>query len=150
MSLQAKLTLIGVLFVSQALYAQREYNTWYAKDGSLYGLTQTADSRPVLITLSVTGTDEAGLVVSFQDDIPCENSSFQMPFKIDAKEVRFKLSCIPVNNSVIKTYVVSDPTTVNYVLAKLRSGLTVVLMEDIKIWAGNINKPVYGTGLWTE
>ncbi|MCW5004368.1 hypothetical protein M7963_23045 [Enterobacter roggenkampii] len=85
------------------------------------------------------------MVITFQDRFSCDNDT-QNPLLIDSAVVNYKVTCFPVGGEFIKTYTITDPEKLKYVLGRLRSDFTVVLSGDIKVWAGNILKPVYGTG----
>ena len=125
-----------------------EYNTWYSSDGVLYDTTQTGLSTPVLISLPSSGNASVGMVVTYESTVPCDKIPVMQPLIIDDKQISYTYSCTPLENNYFVSYSVTDPGTVGYVLSKLRSDFTVVLMRDIKIWASNINQPVYGKGNW--
>jgi hypothetical protein len=135
-------------FSGISLASSLSFNKWYAKDGVLYDVTQTSDSRPVLLSISSAGA--SGMTISYESTLSCEDRQKSKPLKIDTKLVPFSLACITAGSYYIVTYTVTDARTIKYVLDKLRSDFTVVLMDDIKIWAANINKPLYGEGEWHQ
>lgn len=141
--------LTALLLTSKAASTRREYNVWYAESGILYGLTQTSSASPVLISISAQGLRENGMVISFQDALPCEKEALK-PLTIDSMAVLYKLSCITLPDGSIKTFTITDPETITYTHNRLKSDFTVVLSGDIKIWAGNIRNPRYGSGHFSE
>lgn len=127
----------------------REYNVWHSFGGVLYVLTQTPDSNPVFISISSKGLAEVGMVITLQDQTSCDEDS-KKPFFIDLQAVNYMLNCLPLTGSYLKTYTVTEASKIAYVLNRLKSDFTVVLSGDIKIWASNIQKPIYGTGSFIE
>ncbi|MFX2610771.1 hypothetical protein [Enterobacter mori] len=137
---------VVVFFVSMTVQASVVYNTWYARDGVLYDVTQTAESEPVAISLSSTGSGDVGMVISYENKSSCDDNIETL--KIDKRYIQSEITCLPTGDTSIITYIVSEPKVIAYVLGRLRSDFTVILMGDIKIWAANIKKPLYGIGCW--
>ncbi|HHD2942335.1 TPA: hypothetical protein ACNZ88_005180, partial [Enterobacter kobei] len=111
---------VAIIFSYQVETTAREYNVWYTRDGVLYGLTQTSDSRPVQISISSHGLEEVGMVITFQDKLPC-NDDVKNPLKIDSINVKYKIICASLDRGYIKSYTITDPNIINYVLNRLRS-----------------------------
>lgn len=139
--------LISFLLSRDGACSSLEYNVWYEKNGTLYDITQTKDSEPVLISISSSGS--GGMIVSHESDLPCTHLK-GIKFIIDSFVVPYSLNCIVAGDSFFVTYTITDIRMTSYVLKRLRSDFTVILMGNIKLWAGNIKKPHYGTGLWYQ
>ncbi len=121
-----------------------EYNTWYSKDGILYDVTQTADSQPVLISIAQAGFASANMVVSLYATGKCTDSGAVANLKINGSDTKAIYRCVDLDKGRIEHYLVEDAGLVNQVIDRLRGEFTVVLQDDIKVWAANINNPRYG------
>ena len=132
------------LFVSYNAQANpyKEYNSWYAKDGVMYDMTQTSDGQPVMISIYAPGKSTTNMVISYYSGGNCQNPSTAL--KVDASITPTHYSCITVHDGRINHFAVSDVGSVNYIVNRLRSGFTVILQDEIKIWAANFNTPKFG------
>ena len=130
--------------------ATTEYNVWYQKEGVMYDVTQTLENEPVLISITANSSPDAVMVITLKNDGACDATSVQEPLKIDFRKVSVSRSCLVSRDIYFVTYVIKDLAVIDYVLKQLRAGFTVVLMDSIKIWAGNINKPLHGYGKWFQ
>lgn len=135
-----------MIFYSDCSLAAPEYNVWYAKDGIYYDVTQTSDATPVLISFTSHPHTGGGMIITFSDKQNCSYIDNQMPIKIDFYYFDSKFSCYAHNNYYILTYTITDEKAIDYVFSKLKKGFTVVFIDDIKVWASNINHPLYGVG----
>ena len=124
------------------LYA--EYNTWYYQNGVLYDVTQTSASEPVLISISQAGFTGANMVVSLYAEGKCPPAGSVKTLKINSTAAAARYSCDEERGGRIEHYAVSDAKQVNELFENLRAQFTVVLQDDIKVWAANINQPRYG------
>lgn len=70
--------------------------------------------------------------------------------KINDKEVKYQYSCSLAGNSYYMSYATDDHDTIIRVLTRLGAGFTFILMYDIRVWADNINSPLYGKRHWTH
>jgi|AGFT01.1.fsa_nt_gi hypothetical protein len=138
--------LLGSLFSSglfgAGLYS--EYNTWYYNNGVLYDVAQTAGSQPVLISISQAGFATANLVVSYFSEEACPAASADNKLTINGSEVATTYRCIKTERGRIEHFMVNDATLVNQLVERLNSDFTVVLQQDIKVWAANFKTPKYG------
>lgn len=132
------------LFASYHVLAKpyKEYNSWYAKDGVMYDMTQTANGEPVMISIYAPGKDISNMVISYYGEGDCQKPNTS--FKVDSLIIPTHYSCINVSDGHINHYVVSDTGSVNYIVNRLRSGFTVILQDEIKIWVANFNTPKFG------
>lgn len=121
-----------------------EFNTWYYQDGVLYDVTQTADSQPVMISISQAGFATANMVVSLYAENKCPAPESITSLKINGTDTAAHYSCFNIGKGRIEHYVLKDAGEVNQVIDRLRGEFTVVLRDDIKVWAANINDPRYG------
>lgn len=120
----------------------KEYNSWYAKDGVLYDMTQTADGMPVMISIYAPGKGTTNMVISYYSYGHCQNQTTFL--KIDTSITSAHYSCIHVSEYHINHFTVTDVSSVNYVVNRLRSGFTVILQDEIKVWVANYNTPKFG------
>lgn len=138
-----------LLMLSFALYADYakadkyiEYNQWYSKDGVLYDIANTKDGDPVMLSIYAPGKKNANMVVSYYSEGACEKNINTL--KIDANDFPAQYVCIPEKNGKINHYTVTDADSVNYMIDRLTSGLTIVLQDNIKVWRGNFDNPRFG------
>lgn len=138
--------LLGSLFSSglfgAGLYS--EYNTWYYNNGVLYDVTQTAGSQPVLISISQAGFATANMVVSYFSPQDCPATGTDNKLTVNGKEVATTYLCIKAQNGRIEHFMVTDATEVNQLVDRLNADFTVVLQQNIKVWAANFKTPKYG------
>lgn len=121
-----------------------EYNTWYSQDGVLYDVTQTADSQPVLISISMAGYDSANMVVSYFSDGDCQHAVARSTIKINNDTIPAQYHCVDTAKGRIEHFAVDDANCVNGLVNNLRSDFTVTLQGEIRVWAANIRNPHYG------
>lgn len=138
--------LLGSLFSSglfgAGLYS--EYNTWYYNNGVLYDVAQTAASQPVLISISQAGFETANMVVSYFSPQACPAPGSDTKLTVNGSEVATAWECIPAEKGRIEHFMVTDAAQVNQLVDRLNSDFTVVLQQDIKVWAANFKTPKYG------
>lgn len=138
--------LLGSLFSSglfgAGLYS--EYNTWYYNNGVLYDVAQTAGSQPVLISISQAGFETANMVVSYSSPEACPASGDDNKLVVNGSEAPTNYLCINTDKGRIEHFMVNDATLVNQLVDRLNSDFTVVLQQDIKVWAANFKTPKYG------
>lgn len=119
-----------------------EYNKWYSKDGVLYDITQTQDGEPVMLSIFAAGKKNANLVVSYYSQGACERNINTL--RMDATDFPAQYTCMPEKMGKINHYTVTDAGSVNYLVERLKSGFTVLLQDNIKVWVENFNDPKYG------
>ncbi|MEX3019333.1 hypothetical protein AB4K05_07005 [Kluyvera sp. STS39-E] len=136
------IALIIISPISHSSFQEREYNTWYLKDAILYDMTQTSDGRPVMLSISQPGRSGANLVVSYVSEGPCTAGSGTL--NVNGKDMPAKYSCVPLGKNRIEHFAVNDAQRVNEMVDHLKSDFTLLLQNDIKVWAANINSPKYG------
>jgi len=123
-------------------WQEREYNTWYAKNAILYGMTQTSAGKPVMVSFSQPGFSSANLVVSMAAAGECADGS--QPLNVNGKDVPAAYTCQQINGNKIEHFSVVDADKVNGMIAHLKSDFTLLLQGDIKVWAANVKTPRYG------
>lgn len=121
---------------------EREYNTWYAKNAILYGMTQTSAGKPVMVSFSQPGFSSANLVVSMVAAGECADGSQLL--NVNGKDVPAAYTCQQINGNKIEHFSVVDADKVNGMIAHLKSDFTLLLQGDIKVWAANVKTPRYG------
>lgn len=119
-----------------------EYNKWYSKDGVLYDITQTQDGEPVMLSIFAAGKKNANLVVSYYSQGACKKNITIL--RMDATDFPAEYRCVPDKMGKINHYMVTDAGSVNYLVERLKSGFTVLLQDNIKVWVENFNNPKYG------
>ncbi|MCI1898189.1 MAG: hypothetical protein LKI85_07375 [Enterobacter sp.] len=127
---------------SYSAYQEREYNTWYQKDAVLYDMTQTSDGYPVMLSISQPGHDSANMVVSYMSEGSCGEGNQKL--NVNGKEVSATYTCVQVGQQKIEHFAVKDADSVNGMVNHLKSDFTLILQNDIKVWAANIKTPKYG------
>lgn len=139
------LLILSFAFHSHSAQADEyiEYNKWYSKDGVLYDITQTQSGDPVMLSIFAAGKNNANLVVSYFSQGACEKDINQI--RMDGTDFPAKYVCIPEKNGKINHYTVTDAGSVNYLVERLKSGFTVLLQDNIKVWVENFNNPKYGS-----
>lgn len=127
---------------SYAAFQEREYNTWYQKDAVLYDITQTSEGLPVMISISQPGRESANMLVSYISDGGCGDKKVRL--NANGKYVPATYTCVSVGANRIEHFAVNDASKVNEMVNHLKSDFTLLLQNDIKVWAANIKTPKYG------
>ena len=128
---------------ASAASLQREYNTWYSDGVVLYGMTQTSNELPVMVSISQRGHPGANMVVSYIAEGGCDTP--EKPFDVSGHEVPATYKCVNIgHNQKIEHFAVTDAERVNGMVQNLKSDFTLVLQNDIKVWAANIKTPKFG------
>ena len=123
-------------------FQEREYNTWYIKNAVLYDMTQTSEGFPVMVSVSQPGRKSANLLVSYITEGRCGENN--LPLNVNGKVLPAKYNCVQIGKNRIEHFSVVDAESVNGMVMHLRSDFTILLQNDIKIWAANIKTPKYG------
>lgn len=141
-----KTVLLGSLFSSGLFGAgfYSEYNTRYYNNGVLYDVAQTAGSQPVLISISQAGFETANMVVSFASEEACPADGASNKLSVNGSDVATTYRCVKTSKGRIEHFMVTDAALVNQLVDRLKSDFTVVLQDDIKVWAANFKTPKYG------
>ncbi|WFX59451.1 hypothetical protein NFK08_05275 [Enterobacter roggenkampii] len=134
--------LVAISSPSYSAFQEREYNTWYQKDAVLYDITQTSEGLPVMISISQPGRGAANMLVSYMSDGSCGEKKGQL--NVNGKDVAVTYSCVSVGANRIEHFAVNDAERVNEMVNHLKSDFTLLLQNDIKLWAANIKTPKYG------
>ena len=127
---------------SYSAFQEREYNTWYQKDAVLYDITQTSEGLPVMISISQPGRETANMLVSYMSDGGCGDKEVRL--NVNGKDVPATYTCVSVGANRIEHFAVNDADKVNEMVNHLKSDFTLLLQNDIKVWAANIKTPKYG------
>ena len=127
---------------SYAAFQEREYNAWYQKDAVLYDITQTSEGLPVMISISQPGRESANMLVSYMSDGGCGDEKVRL--NANGKDVPATYTCVSVGADKIEHFAVNDASKVNEMVNHLKSDFTLLLQNDIKVWAANIKTPKYG------
>jgi len=127
---------------SFSAFQEREYNTWYQKDAVLYDITQTSEGLPVMISISQPGRESANMLISYMSDGGCGNKKVWL--NANGKDVPVTYTCLSVGAKRIEHFAVNDAGKVNEMVNHLKSDFTLLLQNDIKVWAANIKAPKYG------
>ena len=139
------ITLAALMFYSApgwSTFQEREYNTWYIKNAVLYDMTQTSEGFPVMVSVSQPGKKSANLLVSFITEGRCGENN--QPLNVNGKELPAKYYCVEVGQNRIEHFSVVDADSVNGMVTHLKSDFTILLQNNIKVWAANIKTPKYG------
>ena len=139
------ITLAALMFYSApgwSTFQEREYNTWYIKNAVLYDMTQTSEGFPVMVSVSQPGKKSANLVVSYITEGQCGKNT--LPLNVNGKVLPASYYCVQVGSNRIENFSVVDANSVNALVTHLNSDFTLLLQNDIKIWAANIKSPKYG------
>ena len=139
------ITLAALMFYSApgwSTFQEREYNTWYIKNAVLYDMTQTSEGFPVMVSVSQPGKKSANLVVSYITEGQCGENT--LPLNVNGKVLPAIYYCVQVGSNRIEHFSVVDANSVNALVTHLNSDFTLLLQNDIKIWAANIKSPKYG------
>ncbi|UWM65872.1 hypothetical protein [Enterobacter sp. CP102] len=134
--------LVAISSPSYSAFQEREYNTWYEKDAVLYDITQTSEGLPVMISISQAGRGSANMLVSFISDGDCGEKKGLL--NVNGKDVPATYRCSSVGKSRIEHFAVNDADKVNEMVNHLKSDFTLLLQNDIKVWAANVKIPKYG------
>lgn len=141
-------TTLALLFVigspAQSARLNREYNIWYQQNAVLYGMSQTAEGLPVLLSFFQPGNKSANMLVSYMSEGTCKEASHQL--KVNGHRIPATYNCISFGQNRIEHFAVNEAQTVNGMFNHLKSDFTLVLQGNIKVWAANIKKPRYGLG----
>ena len=139
------ITIIALLsfpIITHSAFQEREYNTWYQKDAVLYDITQTSEGLPVMISISQPGRGAANMLVSYMSDGSCGDKKELL--NVNGKDVPATYSCASVGVNRIEHFAINDAEKVNEMVNHLKSDFTLLLQNDIKVWAANIKTPKYG------
>lgn len=134
--------LVAISSPSYSAFQEREYNTWYQKDAVLYDITQTSEGLPVMISISQPGRGAANMLVSYMSEGSCGDKKDFL--NVNGKDVPATYSCVSVGANRIEHFAVNDAEKVNEMVNHLKSDFTLLLQNDIKVWAANIKTPKYG------
>ncbi|HIH9250149.1 TPA: hypothetical protein ACYU26_001340 [Enterobacter ludwigii] len=127
---------------SRSAFQEREYNTWYIKNAVLYDMTQTSDGFPVMLSISQPERKSANLLVSYITEGRCDGTRQEL--NVNGKVLAATYYCVQVGQNRIEHFSVKDAQSVNGMVNHLKSDFTLLLQNDIKVWAANINAPKYG------
>jgi len=127
---------------SHSALQEREYNTWYAKNAVLYDMTQTSEGMPVMLSFSQSGRRSANMLVSYISEGSCGEG--EQTLNVNGKNVPATYRCITIGQNRIEHFAVNDADSVNDMVHHLNSDFTLLLQNDIKVWASNIKTPKYG------
>ena len=139
------ITLAALMFYSApgwSTFQEREYTTWDIKNAVLYDMTQTSEGFPVMVSVSQPGKKSANLVVSYITEGQCGENT--LPLNVNGKVLPARYYCVQVGSNRIEHFSVVDANSVNALVTHLNSDFTLLLQNDIKIWAANIKSPKYG------
>lgn len=120
----------------------REYNYWYEKNGVMFDITQTSDGSPVMLSIYAPGKKNSNMVISYYSHGSCHNADATL--KVDSSFISATYSCVRNSNKQINHFVITDANHIDYIVNKLKSGFTVLLQDEIKVWAANFNSPRFG------
>ena len=134
--------LVVVSAPSRSAFQEREYNTWYIKNAVLYDMTQTSEGFPVMVSVSQPGRKSANLLVSYITEGRCGENNLSL--NVNGKVLPAKYNCVQIGQNRIEHFSVVDAESVNGMVTHLKSDFTILLQNDIKIWAANIKTPKYG------
>ncbi|ELE9708109.1 hypothetical protein LH671_07495 [Enterobacter kobei] len=134
--------LVAISSPSYSAFQEREYNTWYQKDAVLYDITQTSEGLPVMISISQPERGSANMLVSYMSEGSCGDKKDFL--NVNGKDVPATYSCASVGVNRIDHFAINDAEKVNEMVNHLKSDFTLLLQNDIKVWAANIKTPKYG------
>lgn len=112
------------------------------KNAVLYDMTQTSEGFPVMVSVSQPGRKSANLLVSYITEGRCSENN--LPLNVNGKVLPAKYNCVQIGKNRIEHFSVVDADSVNGMVTHLKSDFTILLQNDIKIWAANIKAPKYG------
>lgn len=127
---------------SHSAFQEREYNTWYTKNAVLYDMTQTSEGMPVMLSFSQSGRRSANMLVSYISEGSCGDN--KQTLNVNGKEVPAAYHCVTIGQNRIEHFAVNDADSVNDMVRHLNLDFTLLLQNDIKVWAANIKTPKYG------
>ena len=110
----------------------------------MHDLTQTSDGRPVMISFSQAGFQTANMVISYMTEGKCPDGDIDL--NINGDIVPAEYTCVQRGKEKIEHYRVRNADKTNALIAHLKGGFTLVIQQDIKVWAANIKAPRYGIG----
>lgn len=82
------------------------------------------------------------MLVSFLSDGNCGEKKGLL--NVNGKHIPATYSCSSVGPNRIEHFAVNDAEKVNQMVYHLKSDFTLLLQNDIKVWAANIKTPKYG------
>ncbi len=97
-----------------------------------------------MISISQPGRGSANLLVSYMSDGGCGEKKSLL--NVNGKDVPATYNCVSVEENKIEHFAVNDAEEVNEMVKHLKSDFTLLLQNDIKVWAANIKTPKYGIG----
>lgn len=139
------ITLIALFFISPISHSEpleREYNTWYSKNAIFYDMTQTSEGFPVMLSIAQPGRNGANMLVSYMSEGACGTGN--KAFNVNGKNIPARYSCVSIGKNKIEHFAVNDSQQINEMVSHLKSDFTLLLQNDIKVWAANIKTPKYG------
>ncbi|MCS3431280.1 hypothetical protein [Klebsiella sp. BIGb0407] len=95
-----------------------------------------------MLSIFAAGKKNANMVVSYYSPGACEKNINTL--RMDGTDFPAQYSCVPEKTGKINHYTVTDAGSVNYLVERLKSGFTVLLQDNIKVWVENFNDPKYG------
>ena len=95
-----------------------------------------------MLSISQPGRSGANMVVSYLSEGACVDS--RRVLNVNGKDIPAKYSCVPVGKNKIEHFAVKNAEQVNEMVSRLNSDFTLLLQNDIKVWAANIKSPKYG------
>ncbi|HDZ9379211.1 TPA: hypothetical protein RUZ42_005067 [Klebsiella pneumoniae] len=137
------LSSVAINSLALAAHQEQEYNTWYSGGVVLYGMTQTSRELPEMVGISQQGHNNANMVVSYIDGGRCD--ALKKAFNVNGQDVPATYTYANIeNNQKIEHFAITDAKCVNGMVQHLKLDFTLVLQNDIKVWAANIKTPRYG------
>lgn len=127
---------------SWSAFQEREYNTCYIKNAVLYDMTQTSEGFPVMVSVSQPGRKSANLLVSYITEGRCGENNQSL--NVNGTVLPARYNCVQIGQNKIEHFSVVDADSVNGIVTHLKSDFTILLQNNIKIWAANIKTPKYG------
>ncbi|CAA2952113.1 Uncharacterised protein [Enterobacter cloacae] len=82
------------------------------------------------------------MLVSYMSDGGCGDEKVRL--NANGKDVPATYTCVSVGADRIEHFAVNDASKVNEMVNHLKSDFTLLLQNDIKVWAANIKTPKYG------
>lgn len=82
------------------------------------------------------------MLVSFITEGRCGENNQSL--NVNGKELPAKYYCVEVGQNRIEHFSVVDADSVNGMVTHLKSDFTILLQNNIKVWAANIKTPKYG------
>lgn len=121
----------------------REYNIWYRQNGVMYDMTQDEKGSPVFISIGFNAQQGYNLLITREGPAGCAAGSLQHELIIGG--VRSVLPALCQQMDGVTIHSISDNTQLaQQMVGALGKGFTVVLDNDVKIWAANFATPKFG------